>query len=99
MPTLQATLKEVAGLGPGYLISDHGAYWLAGDLLERLEREAPERLTYPVSWVMHDATEEGAIYASDDTEKVLSPVPLYRVHRLSSTLQPFDSPDLWERHP
>ena len=99
MPTLRAILEEVVGLGPGYLISDHGAYWLACDLLERLEQDTPERLTYPVSWVTPDVTEEGAIYASDDAEKILSPEPLYRVHRLSSTPQPLDSLDLWEPHP
>ena len=86
MPTLKAVLEEVVELGPGFLLSDHGAYWLAGDVLERLERDAPERLTFPVSWVEPADMEEGAIYASDDTEAVLSPVPLYRVHRLSSAL-------------
>ncbi len=99
MPTLRTTLEEVAGLGSGYLISDHGAYWLVSDLLERLERDTPERLAYSVSWVVPDDTGEGAIYPSDDTEHVLSPAPLYRIHHLSSALQPFDSPDPWEQHP
>ena len=99
MPTLKATLEEVVGLGPGYLISDHGAYWLVSDLLERLERDAPERLAYPVSWVVPDDTGDGAIYPSDDTEHVLSPTPLYRIEHLTSTLLPLDSLDPPEQHP
>lgn len=99
MPTLRVILEEVAGLGPGYLISDHGAYWLVSDLLECLERDAPERLAYPVSWVVPEGMLEGAIYASDDAEEVLSVVPLYRIHRLSSTLPHLDSPDSREQHP
>jgi hypothetical protein len=99
MPTLQAILEEVAGLGPGYLISDHGAYWLVSDLVERLEQAAPERLTYSVSWVVPDDTEEGAIYASDATEAVLSVAPLYRIHRLISTFPPLDSSDPEEQYP
>ena len=90
MPTLKAVLEEVAGLGPGYLISDHGAYWLVSDVREHLERGAPERLTFPVSWVVPTETAEGAIYASDDTEEVLSVLPLYGIHRITSTLEPLD---------
>jgi hypothetical protein len=99
MPTLRAILEEIEGLGPGYLISDHGAYWLVNDLLERLEQDAPERLTYPVSWVVSEGTEEGAIYASDDTENVLSPVPLYRIHFLTHPLPPLGSSDPQKQHP
>jgi len=93
MPTLRAILEEIAGFGPGYLISDQGAYWLVSDLLERLERDASVRLAYSVSWVVPEGTLEGAIYASDDTEKVLSAVPLYRIHHLSSTFPPLASPE------
>jgi hypothetical protein len=92
MPTLKAVLEEVVNLGPGFLLSDDGAYWLASDVLGRLEQDAPERLTYSVSWVEPEDMEEGAIYASDDTEAVLSPIPLYRVHRQSRALPPDDAP-------
>lgn len=99
MPTLRAILEEVAGLGPGYLISDHGTYWLISELLERLERHAPERLEYLVSWDLQDYTLEGGIYPSDHTEQVLSPAPLYRIHHLTSTPQSFDFLDTGESHP
>lgn len=82
MPTLKVILEEIARLGSGYLLSDHGAYWLASDLLERLEQETPERLMYPVSWVVREDSGEGAVYASDEAEVVLSPEPLYQLHRL-----------------
>jgi hypothetical protein len=98
MPMLRALLEEVAGFGPGYLISDHGAYWLVSDLLERLEQDTPERLTYSVSWVVPEGTEEGSIYASDAAETVLSVAPLYRIHRLASTLPPLDSAGQQEQH-
>ena len=100
MPTLRVTLEEIAALGSGYLISDQGAYWLVSDVLARLEQEAPERLAFPVSWAIPDDVGEGAIYPSDDAEAVLSPVPLYRVHRLTSTVQPLDTPKTpAESHP
>ncbi len=90
MPTLKTVLEEVAGLGPGYLISDHGTYWLVSDVLERLERDAPERLTFSVSWVMPEDAEAGAIYASDDAEDVLSVTPLYGIHRITPALEALD---------
>lgn len=98
MPTLKAALEEVAGFGPGYLISDHGAYWLVTDVLERLEREAPERLMYSVSLILPEDTQEGAIYASEEAYAVTSVAPLYGVHRLTNGLGPLDFPypDSWE---
>ena len=99
MPTLKAILEEVVGLGSGYLISDHGAYWLVSDLLERLERDAPERLAYLVSWVAPEGTEESAIYASDVSEGVLSPAPLYQIHRLTHTPDSLDVLQSEEHHP
>src|SRR5689334_20213311 len=99
MPTLKAILEEAAGLEPGYLISDHGAYWLVGDLLERLERDTPERLAYLVSWVAPQGTQESAIYASDAREEVLSPIPLYQIHRLTHTPDSLDFTQSGEHHP
>jgi hypothetical protein len=99
MPTLQAILEEVASLGPGYLISDHGAYWLVSDLLERLDREAPKKLAYSVSWVVPDDAGDGAIYACEDAYDVTSIAPLYRTHRLSSTFPSLDSSGPEEQHP
>jgi hypothetical protein len=98
MSTLRAILEEVSSLESGYLISDHGAYWLVSDLLERLEQDAPERLAFPVSWVVPDDIGEGAIYASDDAGEVLSTVPLYGVHRLGRSFKPLDFPDTGELH-
>ena len=99
MPTLKVILEKVASLGPEYLISDHGSYWLVNDLLERLEQDAPERLAYLVSWVVPEGTLEGAIYASDHAEEVFSTAPLYQIHRLTSTRQPLDFPDPDAPHP
>src|SRR5262249_20152103 len=84
MPTLRVTLEEIAGLGPGYLISDHGSYWLATDMLERLESDAPERLDYSGSLVVPEAEEGGAIFATAEAYEAASAAPLYRVHRLIS---------------
>src|SRR5215813_9726545 len=84
MPTLRIILEEVAGLGPGYLISDHGSYWIAADMLTRLESDAPERLNYSVSLVVPEAEDDGAIFASEEAYEATSAEPLYRVHRLIS---------------
>jgi hypothetical protein len=84
MPTLRVILEEIAGLGPGYLISDHGSYWLAADVLARLESDAPERLSYSVSLAVPEAEEDGAIFASEEAYEAASAVPLYGVHRLIS---------------
>jgi hypothetical protein len=100
MPTLRAVLKEVADFGPGYLLSEHGAYWLVADVLERLERDAPEKLSYSVSLVMAKESGDGGIYPCEDVYLSTSLAPLYRVHYLTSMLQPRDGfPDTWEHQP
>ncbi|HLW02554.1 MAG TPA: hypothetical protein VKT82_28130 [Ktedonobacterales bacterium] len=97
MTTLKAALEEVAGLGPGYLISDHGAYWLADDMLMLLERDAPERLSYSASLVVPDINGDGAIYATEEAYIAASAIPLYRVHRLTHTPSPYEFPETQEQ--
>ena len=99
MPTLRSALEEIAGLGPGYLISDHGSYWLATDVLARLESDAPERLAYSVSLVTPEAEEDGAIFASEEAYAAASAVPLYGVHRLISPPLAAEAAELSEPQP
>ena len=99
MPTLRSILEEIAGLGPGYLISDHGSYWLATDVLTRLESDTPERLEYSVSLVAPEAEEDGTIFATEEAYEAASAVPLYGVHRLISPPLAADAIELAEPQP